>query len=225
MYHTYLLHIFHNSSQSDEVKQVFEIRTGTEDREVIAKRRAFVHPLYVPPGTYYYDIAVIELGKLLCFLHKKAFFSSVITRQKYWYSLWKHFSERKVLYKYDQYGDSPTCLNGKFDISNKTATIQGFGITDTGESANGLLEATVITTTNENCTQWIKQNSKFFESANHALKYGKGYTFAELSDPISCGDYSNSDPTSCLKGIHNGILCSWGIENEDGNVSVSLPPH
>ena len=75
MYHTYLLHIFHNSSQGDEVKQVFEIRTGTEDREVIAMRRAFVHPLYVPPGTYYYDIAVIELGKLLCFLHKKAFFS------------------------------------------------------------------------------------------------------------------------------------------------------
>ena len=62
------------------------------------------------------------------------------------------------MYKYDQYGDSPTSLNGNFDISNKTATIQGFGIRDTGESANGLLEATVITTTNENCTQWIKQN-------------------------------------------------------------------
>ena len=27
-------------------------------------RRIFAHPLYVPPGTYYYDIAVVELGKL-----------------------------------------------------------------------------------------------------------------------------------------------------------------
>ena len=133
------------------------------------------------------------------------------------------FTERRVLYKYDKYGDSPTCLNGNFDISNKNATIQGFGIAEEGESAKGIpREATVITTTNENCTQWIKQNSKSFESANQALKYGKGYTFAELSDPISCGNYLNSDPTLCLKGIHNGIFCSWGIENEDGSFSVSI---
>ena len=124
------------------------------------------------------------------------------------------------MYKYDKYGDSPTCLNGDFDISNKNATIQGFGITGpTGEFAKGLLEATVITTTNENCTRWIKQNAKTFESANQAIKYGKGYTFAELSDPTSCGKLS--DPTLCLKGIHNGIFCSWGIENEDGIFSVS----
>ena len=99
------------------------------------------------------------------------------------------------MYKYDKYGDSSTCLNGDFDISNKNATIQGFGITGpTGEFAKGLLEATVTTTTNENCTRWIKQNSKTFESANQAIKYGKGYTFAELHD-----------------GINNGTLCSWGF--------------
>ena len=40
-----------------------ELRGGTEYREVIASRRTFTHPLYVPPGTYHYDIAIIELGE------------------------------------------------------------------------------------------------------------------------------------------------------------------
>ena len=45
-----------------------EIRGGTEFREVIASRRTFTHPLYDPPGTYHYDIAVIELGKKISIL-------------------------------------------------------------------------------------------------------------------------------------------------------------
>ena len=116
------------------------------------------------------------------------------------------FSERRILHDYDKYGDSPTCLNDKFNIGNIEATIQGFGLTgpEAIKGSKKLLEAKVITATNENCTRWVKGNAKRVEFGE-ALPYGRGYTFAELPD-----------------GIDHGILCSWGIENEDGIITVSL---
>ena len=42
---------------------IVELRGGTKYGEIIASRRTFTHPLYLPPGTYHYDIAIIELGK------------------------------------------------------------------------------------------------------------------------------------------------------------------
>ena len=39
-----------------------EIRTSTEHKEVLAIRRFFYHPLYIKPQ-YYYDLAILELGK------------------------------------------------------------------------------------------------------------------------------------------------------------------
>ena len=41
---------------------VVEIRTLTDDREVFAVRRVFYHPLRVK-NLYYYDLAILELGK------------------------------------------------------------------------------------------------------------------------------------------------------------------
>ena len=110
------------------------------------------------------------------------------------------FSERRILHDYTKYGDSPTCLNDKFDIGNEEAVIQGFGINESGELAKGLQEGKVITATNENCTLWVKDNAERLEFGN-AIEYGKGHTFGELAD-----------------GINNGTLCSWGIKNEDTGI-------
>ena len=125
----------------------------------------------------------------------------MITKISYRYS---HviFSERRIFYDYDKYGDSPTCLNDEFDIGDIDAIIQGFGITGPTEErgTNILQEGKVITATNENCTLWVKQNAKHFETGD-AIEYGKGFTFGELAD-----------------GINNGTLCSWGIKNEDTGI-------
>ena len=118
--------------------------------------------------------------------------------------LW-YFSDRKILFDYEIYGDSPICLNDKFDISNKEATIQGFGIADSkysnAEEAN-LKQAKVVTVSNENCTKWVQANAEELETFK--LPYGNGFTFNELPN-----------------GINKEILCSRGILQEDGSISVS----
>ena len=111
------------------------------------------------------------------------------------------------MHDYTKYGDSPTCLNDKFDIGNEEAIIQGFGVNEFGELATRLQEAKVITATNENCTRWVKGNAKQFENApdDQQIPYGQGYTFAELHD-----------------GINNGTLCSWGFQTDDGLFTVNM---
>ena len=88
--------------------------------------------------------------------------------------------ERKIVYDYDKYGDTPTCLNDQFDISGKNATAQGFGITETGEqriTEDGRiqnLENTVITMSNEECCQWIKNNASSFDTEGEIAELPQG---------------------------------------------------
>ena len=50
------------------------VREGTEFAEAISILRTFLHPLYTRnPVTYYYDIAVMELGK--CYNYMGEYFS------------------------------------------------------------------------------------------------------------------------------------------------------
>ena len=56
-------HVFYKFSENSEGTSTITIRTGTDHEETIAVRRKFIHPKYNPgDGTYYYDIAVLELG-------------------------------------------------------------------------------------------------------------------------------------------------------------------
>ena len=60
-------------SSGYQVKSTF-IRGGTEFAEAIGVLRYFTHPLYTRnPVTYYYDIAVMELGK--CYNYMGEYFS------------------------------------------------------------------------------------------------------------------------------------------------------
>jgi len=141
------------------------IRTGTDHEETIAVRRKFIHPWYNQgDGTYYNDIAILEL-------------------------------ERKILYDYGTYGDSPTCLNEDSDIANKEATLQGFGKTETGDFPNKLLETTVNTISNDDCINWMRINMRT-ANGNTADK------IPELRD-----------------GINSTILCTKGNKYEQGEYS------
>ena len=116
--------------------------------------------------------------------------------------------DRKILFDYEMYGDSPACLNDKFDISNKEAIIQGFGIpfgiTDFNQidyNSPQLKQAKVITVSNENCTKWVQANAGKYEQ--FLVPYGNGFTFNELRN-----------------GINREILCSRGILQANGLISV-----
>ena len=102
------------------------------------------------------------------------------------------FLERKILYDYETYGDSPTCLNTECDIDGKEATLQGFGKTETGEFPNKLLETKVKTITNEECKNWM--NTIF---RNNTIK-------------------------GLPNGINMTILCTRGNEYEQGKYSVRI---
>ena len=88
--------------------------------------------------------------------------------------------ERKIVYDYDKYGDTPTCLNDQFDISGKNATAHGFGKTETGEqqiNEKGIFENlkyTVFTMTNEECCQWIKNNASSFDADGEIAELPQG---------------------------------------------------
>ena len=90
------------------------------------------------------------------------------------------FLERKIVYDYDKYGDTPTCLNDQFDISGKNATIQGFGDTQTGKQKiddEGIiqnLENTIIIMSNEECCKWIKNNASSFDAEGEIAELPQG---------------------------------------------------
>jgi len=52
--------------------------------------------------------------------------------------------ERRIIYDYEMFGDSPTCL-AKKDLENSPlyGKVQGFGLTETNLSQNKLLETRV----------------------------------------------------------------------------------
>ena len=191
-----------NFSEGNGGINAVEIRTQTDNREVFAVRRVFYHPLRDNNQrrlTYYYDLAILELGKQA----KTLFFLYAHTNNV---AFFYYLSERKILYDFEVYGDSPTCLNDKFDIANKDAYIQGFGVTNkfnANVEEKQLFEGQVVTVSNENCTLWTQANADELEFL--PLPYGNGSTFGELKH-----------------GINKEILCSRGIVQADGVISVSI---
>ena len=113
------------------------------------------------------------------------------------------------MYDYKKYGDSPTCLNDEFYIGNKSALVQGFGITDGQESnidKKKLFEGELVTVSNKDCTEWVQANAAKYEQGNEYLPYGTGSTFKELP-----------------QGINGQILCSRGfLSEETGKINVSI---
>ena len=87
---------------------------------------------------------------------------------------------RRVVYDYDTYGDSPTCMDqGQYDNVDKVATIQGYGETEDG-SRGGLLEANVTVISNDQCKDYLNYNSsdpKVEKKLKIALRDGINYGF------------------------------------------------
>ena len=111
-------------------------------------------------------------------------------------------SERRIIYDFEQFGDSPTCLGDPGNLDGVNALVQGFGLNEKGESPQGLLETRVEIISNKKCQDsmnWRLNAKKFPQNA-------KEFVLKTLPN-----------------GIDNHILCTQGYLNEDsGFYSVSV---
>ena len=102
--------------------------------------------------------------------------------------------ERRIIYNYTKYGNSPSCIGKDKFIPNQRALQQGAGLTEKDE-LSGLQDVNVTIIQNDECYAKI-------ESA--PPKIIKNQFMQELPE-----------------GINDGMLCTLGIENEDGIIQVS----
>jgi secreted trypsin-like serine protease len=88
--------------------------------------------------------------------------------------------ERRVIYDYERYGDSPACLGEENDLDQQIGLVQGFGITEDGTAPDNVLEANVTIISNSKCTSEMDKMSKLYkDESDNALPNG-------LSDKLLC---------------------------------------
>ena len=103
--------------------------------------------------------------------------------------------ERRIIFDYDKYGNSPNCLGKDKYIKNQMALQQGAGLTEKDE-LGGLQNVKVKIIQNEEC-----------------------YAKIESAPPrIIQNQFMQELP----EGINEGMLCTLGIENEDGVIQVHI---
>ena len=66
------------------------------------------------------------------------------------------FLDRRIIFDFETYGDSPVCLNREKLLKEQFAITQGFGITETGLIPTNALETKVKVISNEECYDTLK---------------------------------------------------------------------
>jgi hypothetical protein len=100
---------------------------------------------------------------------------------------------RRIEYNFDKFGDSPSCLDQGIDITDKIATVQGYGTTETGDKGT-LLETNVTVISNQQCKEIL--NFNVTDNNNNRKKILQAL-------PL---------------GLDYGLLCAQGIYNEEKNL-------
>ena len=102
--------------------------------------------------------------------------------------------ERRIIFDYEKYGNSPSCIGKDKFIPNQIALQQGAGLTEEDE-LEGLQDVKVKIIQNEEC-----------------------YAKIESAPPRIIKTFKQELP----EGINEGMLCTLGIENEDGVIQVHI---
>ena len=104
---------------------------------------------------------------------------------------------RRIEYNFTKFGDSPICLPEKgLKVINKIATVQGYGVTETGTKGD-LLEANVTVITNQYCKQILQANVTNNENARRKILKAL---------PL---------------GLDYGLLCAQGIYQPDKGIHTA----
>ena len=97
--------------------------------------------------------------------------------------------ERRIIYDFKKYGDSPACIGDQIILEKQVALTQGFGITETTINTNeyekALLETNVTVISNDEC-------------------YDK-------ASKIQSAIVRNSAKRAMPKGVTDQMLCTLGI--------------
>ena len=95
--------------------------------------------------------------------------------------------ERRILFDYDIYGDSPNCLAENVELAGKIALTQGFGLTEVEFAGFGrLLETNVTIISNEDCYKNLNSiiTSDYF--GFNARTSIKQTVYAGITDQLLC---------------------------------------
>jgi len=98
---------------------------------------------------------------------------------------------RRIEYNYEVFGDTPSCIDQGQDNVGKIATVQGYGLTETG-TRGSLLETNVTVIDNDLCKKYLD-----FNSTDNKIVRKK----IDKALPL---------------GLSYGLLCAQGSMNEEG---------
>ena len=107
------------------------------------------------------------------------------------------FTERRVIYNFEKYGDSPACVGKDRNIKNQIALTQGFGLTENTKDLleeRPLLETNVTIISNDEC-----------------------YNKFKMVDNVNIKSIAKS---AMPNGVTDQMLCTLGILKQTGNVTV-----
>ena len=106
-------------------------------------KKVYTHPNYKYPSLYD-DIAVVELGRRIVYDYEQEI-------------LFFFFLEQYRTHP--QFGDTPYCLDqGEKTYIDSIATVKGYGITEYGERAEGLLTTNVTVINSQECQSQFEAN-------------------------------------------------------------------
>ena len=124
------------------------------------------------------------------------------------------FAERRIIYDFDKYGDSPACIGKEKNLKNQVALTQGFGITenirDLADFESKLLETNVTIISNDECYDKIRNNPNVNLKGSARIAMPEGVT-----DQMLCtlGIVNGNVVSVCFNIKSYTLFCSWKCEN------------
>ena len=111
-----------------------------------------------------------------------------------------NFSERRIIYNYTEFGDSPTCLpDENINLDNKEALLQGFGLVPKTKTSGDLLELPLKIVSNEECYE-------IFSKTFNLPKNHKDHNKAQNRRTVITGESYN--------GLTEGEMCTISTCNK-----------
>ena len=118
--------------------------------------------------------------------------------------------ERRIIYNYTEYGDSPSCIGEELDLVNQDVILQGFGI-QPDETIGELLQVPLRILSNEECYESFVNESEYFArpqvKASVTSTLYDGITDQVLCSKITCNKADFTRDQRLKKCVSDKISC------------------
>ena len=109
--------------------------------------------------------------------------------------------ERRIIYNYTEYGDTPACIGEKLDLDSQPGILQGFG-QQPNETIGTLLEIPLRVLTNEECYKdFLKESNQINSQVRNTLY--DGITDQILCSKLTCNenDFTGTSEKKWIKCV------------------------